>query len=137
MHLRINASAYLCFREYECANDARWAVGRRETKQEQGKKKARTESVNIMLAPILGLAALCLHGAHILSGEVLSSLVWPDLFTLQARLLFSNTYQNIYSLRACLSAPSTNLHHILYPSTSVPSPSFADCIYYSDLHPYA
>lgn len=78
-------------------------------------KEERKESVNSVLPPSLVLVALCLHGAHILSGEVLSSLVWPDLFTLQARLQLSNTYQNIYSLPACLSAPSTNLHHILLP----------------------
>lgn len=51
-----------------------------------------------MLPPSSVIVALCLHGAHILSGEVLSSLVWPDLFTLQARLQLSNTHQNIYSL---------------------------------------
>lgn len=62
------------------------------------RREARKESVNSMWPPSSVVVALCLHGAHILSGEVLSSLVWPDLFTLQARLQLSNTYQNIYSL---------------------------------------
>lgn len=110
-------------------------VGQREkrgkTKYQQ--KEARKESVNSVLPPSLVLVALCLHGAHILSGEVLSSLVWPDLFTLRARLQLSNTYQNIYSHPARLCATSINFHHALYPSTSVPSPS---CFYYSDLHPH-
>lgn len=74
---------------------------------------------NSMLPPSLVLVVMCLHGAYILHGEVLSSLVWSDLFTLQTRLQLSNTYQNIYSLSACFSAPSTNLHHILNPSTTV------------------
>lgn len=72
--------------------------------QERQNKEEREERVNIMLPPSLVLVALCLHGAHILSGEVLSALVWPDLFTLRARLQLSNTYQNIYSFPARLSA---------------------------------
>lgn len=79
----------------------------------------RGVSVSSVLPPGLVLVALCLHGAHILCGEVLSSLVWPDLFTLQARLQLSNTYQNIYSPSARLFAPSTKLHHIFNPSTTV------------------
>lgn len=79
-----------------------------------------------MLPPSFVLVAVCLHGAHILSGELLSSLVWHDLFSLQARLQLSNTYQNIYSLPVCLYAPSTNLHLISYPSTSVLSTSLSD-----------
>lgn len=100
-----------------------------EGEQRQNKERqieARIKSVNSMLPPSLALVALCLHGAHILSGKVLSSLVWPDLFTLQARLQLSNTYQNIYSPPAHLCATSMNLHHTHYhyPSTSVlPSPS--------------
>ena len=90
------------------ANDAWWAAGSREAKlkapgKKKKKKEAREESVNSVLPPSLLLVALCLHGAHILSGELLSSLVWPDLFTLQARLQLSNTYQNIYSLSLSLS----------------------------------
>lgn len=72
--------------------------------QERQNKEEREESVNTMLPPSLVLVALCLHGAHILSGEVLSALVWPDLFTLWARLQLSNAFQNIYSFPACLSA---------------------------------
>lgn len=49
----------------------------------EARKRGESEaSANSMLPPGSVLVALCLHGAHILSGEVLSSLVWPDLFTL-------------------------------------------------------
>lgn len=64
--------------------------------QNKAGKKRRQESVTSVLPP--SSVFLCLHGAHILSGKVVLGLVWPDLFTLQARLQFSNTYQNIYSL---------------------------------------
>lgn len=73
--------------------------------QERQSKEEREESVNSMLPPRLVLVALCLHGAHILSGELLSAMVWPDLFTLWARLQLSNRYQNIFSFPACLFAP--------------------------------
>lgn len=62
-----------------------------ERKKQRTEKEEREESVNSMLPPSLVLVALCLHGAHILSGEILSILVWPDLFILQARLQLSNT----------------------------------------------
>lgn len=57
--------------------------------------KRRTREALAMSPPQLWrYVVLCLHGAHILSGKVLSSLVWPDLFTLQARFQLSNTHQN-------------------------------------------
>lgn len=88
MYLRINVRACLWVGEW-CTVGQREERGETETKQ----REESGESVNSVLQPSLVLVALCLHGAHILSGEVLSSLVWPDLFTLQARLQLSNTYQ--------------------------------------------
>lgn len=76
-----------------------------------------------MLPPISVLVALCLYCTHILSGDVLSSLVWLDLFTLQAHSELSNTYQNSYSPHTNVPSWGTNLYHILHPSKSVLSPS--------------
>lgn len=72
---------------------------------------------NIVLPPSLVLVVVCLHGAHILRGEVLSSLVQPDLFTLWACFQFSNTYQKIYYLYI----GSTNLHLLILSPALFPN----------------
>lgn len=88
-------------------------TGEMKQGQHYERKENGKGSVNIVLPPNLVLVVVCLHGAHILRGEVLSSVVQPDLFTPRACFQFSNTYQKIYSLYV----GRTNLHlSILSPA---------------------
>lgn len=54
-----------------------------------------------VMPPSSVLTGHCLYGAHILGGERLTSLLWPDLFILQAHLQLSNIHQNTHSLGIC------------------------------------
>lgn len=101
------------FMEHEYANSACWAKLQQEAKQwpENWNKKKRKCWPSVATQVFL-LIALCLHGAHILRGEGLSSLFWPDLFTLPEHLLLHNTYKTLTFLIAC-----TLLHHSLHSAT--------------------
>lgn len=85
----------ICFSRGMCV--LMWVDGPEgETRSKtKGRKREEKVSVDSVLPPSLVPVSVCLHGAHILSRGALSGPVWPDLFTLQARLQLSNTYQNI------------------------------------------